>query len=107
MTLLAAVLAVLGVLVTCQPALVWLRRRRIRRLAEALGDLPPLGTLEASLARALGDPEIRVAYWLPESRRYVGAGRADRGHVDVAGQAGAWRPTARRGAGRPAQPGRR
>lgn len=72
-TLLAVVLAVLGILVTCQPALVWLRRRRIRRLAEALGDLPRLGTLEASLARALGDPEVRVAYWLPESGTYVGA----------------------------------
>ena len=72
-TLLAVVLAVLGVLVTCQPVLVWQRRRRIRRLAEALGALPPLGTLEASLARALGDSEVRVAYWLPESRTYVGA----------------------------------
>jgi signal transduction histidine kinase len=72
-TLLAVVLTVLGLLVTCQPALVWLRRRRIRRLAEALGDLPPLGRLEASLALALGDPEVRVAYWLPESRRYVDA----------------------------------
>lgn len=70
---LAVALAVLGLLVLCQPTLAWLRRRRIRRLAEALGDLPPLGTLEASLARSLGDPEIRVAYWLPESRRYVDA----------------------------------
>jgi signal transduction histidine kinase len=72
-TVSAVLLATLGVLVTCQPAQVWLRRRRLRRLAEALGDLPPVGMLEASLARALGDPEIRVAYWLPESQRYVGA----------------------------------
>jgi signal transduction histidine kinase len=81
-TMLAAVLAVLGLLTAGQPALALLLRRRIRRLAEALGELPPLGTLEASLARALGDPEIRVAYWLPESQRYVGAdGRA----ADAAG----------------------
>ena len=33
--------------------------------------------LQAALAQAVGDPELQIAYWLPDSQRYVDA-RADR-----------------------------
>ncbi len=42
-------------------------------MAFALGEAPAPGTLEPVLARALGDRELRVAYWLPESRMFVAA----------------------------------
>ena len=39
----------------------------------------PPGSLEPALARAMGDPELRIAYWLPASQRYVdGRGRLSR-----------------------------
>jgi signal transduction histidine kinase len=63
----------LAVVVVAQPALAVHRRRRLRRLAAALGEVPPVGSLEAALARALGDREVRVAYWLPDPGRYVDA----------------------------------
>ena len=36
-----------------------------------LGDAPTPGSLEAALGLAVGDPELRMAYWLPDSGRYV------------------------------------
>jgi signal transduction histidine kinase len=57
--------------------LAWgvLRARRTRvavsRLATELGEAPPPGTLRATLAAGVGDPELEVAYWLPGSRRFV------------------------------------
>ncbi len=48
-------------------------RRGVARVAASLGEAPAPGSLEAALARALGDPELRVAYWLPDARRYVDA----------------------------------
>jgi signal transduction histidine kinase len=61
--------------------LAWgvLRARRTRvavsRLATELGGAPAPGTLRATLAAGVGDPELEVAYWLPGSRRFVdGAG---------------------------------
>jgi len=63
--------AVVGLLVALQPARAVRRRHDLRRLALDLGDVPELGTLEQTLARALGDPGLKVAYWLPESGRYV------------------------------------
>lgn len=53
------------------------RARRLRaavaRLTAELGEAPPPGTLRQALAVAVGDPALDVAYWLPASRRYVGA----------------------------------
>jgi signal transduction histidine kinase len=48
-------------------------RRGVARIVASLGEAPAPGSLESALARALGDPELRVAYWLPDSRRYVDA----------------------------------
>jgi signal transduction histidine kinase len=59
--------------------LVWaslrtrLQRRAVARIVTTLGEAPPAGTLESALARALGDAELQIAYWLPHSRRYVDA----------------------------------
>lgn len=53
------------------------RRRKLRKLAVELGDRPLLGALEETLRRVLGDSELTVAYWLPESQRYVDSAGAD------------------------------
>jgi len=45
--------------------------RSISRLAKELGDAAAPGSLATSLSRSLGDPGLRVVYWLPESGRYV------------------------------------
>ncbi len=36
-----------------------------------LGEPAPASALRNTLARALGDPDLAVGYWLPEERRYV------------------------------------
>jgi signal transduction histidine kinase len=46
------------------------QRRAVTRIVTDLGEMPPPGSLEPALARAVGDPELRIAYWLPASRRY-------------------------------------
>jgi signal transduction histidine kinase len=48
-------------------------RRSVARIVANLGAAPAPGSLESALARALGDPELRVAYWLPGVQRYVDA----------------------------------
>ena len=48
-------------------------RRGVARIVASLGQAPAPGSLESALARALGDPELRVAYWLPDVQRYVDA----------------------------------
>ena len=48
-------------------------RRSVARIVASLGAAPAPGSLESALARALGDPELRVAYWLPDVQRYVDA----------------------------------
>src|SRR6202012_5005719 len=48
-------------------------RRRVARIVASLGAAPAPGSLESALARALGDPELRVAYWVPDVQRYVDA----------------------------------
>lgn len=56
---------------------VWLatsskrRRRAVIRLIDALEAAPPPGSLESALRSAIGDPELRVAYWLPHTARFV------------------------------------
>ena len=62
-----------ALLVAAPPMLAVRRRRELRRLAAALGEQPPLGTLEVTLSRMLGDRDLKVAYWLPRSARFVDA----------------------------------
>jgi signal transduction histidine kinase len=50
-----------------------LQRRAVTRTVASLGEAPPLGSLTAALAEALGDPELGIAYPLPSSDRYVDA----------------------------------
>jgi signal transduction histidine kinase len=54
-----------------------LRTRRHRSvvadLMVELGSAPEPGRLRDLLARALGDPSLQLAFWLPDRRRYVGA----------------------------------
>jgi signal transduction histidine kinase len=53
------------------------RAEAVNELVERLGATPADETgLRDALSRALGDPDLTLAYWLPEQRRYVdGAGR--------------------------------
>jgi signal transduction histidine kinase len=59
--------------------LVWaavrtrVQRRAVARIATSLGQAPPPGSLQAALAQAVGDPELQIAYWLPDSQRHVNA----------------------------------
>jgi signal transduction histidine kinase len=50
------------------------QRRAVARIVAELGEAPPPGSLESAMASAIGDPELRIAYWLPATRRYVDAG---------------------------------
>lgn len=59
--------------------LVWaavrtrVQRRAVARIATSLGQAPPPGSLQAALAKAVGDPELQIAYWLPAAQRHVDA----------------------------------
>ncbi len=59
--------------------LVWaavrtrVQRRAVARIATSLGQAPPPGSLQAALAQAVGDPELQIVYWLPDSGHYVDA----------------------------------
>jgi signal transduction histidine kinase len=58
------------------------RRTAVLHLADALGAAPRPGSLEAVLARSLGDPTVRVRYWLPSKRQWIDvAGRPAPGPV--------------------------
>jgi signal transduction histidine kinase len=48
-------------------------RRSVARIVANLGEAPAPGSLELALARALGDPELSIAYWLDGVQRYVDA----------------------------------
>jgi signal transduction histidine kinase len=50
--------------------------RAVRSLVARLADLPERGDLRDALARALGDPALSLAFWVPEERRYVDASGA-------------------------------
>jgi signal transduction histidine kinase len=65
----ADVLLVGGLLWTALRARV--QRRSVGRIVADLGEAPTPGSLESALARAVGDPELTMAYWLPDSGRYV------------------------------------
>jgi signal transduction histidine kinase len=45
----------------------------VAELIARLGQAPGEGPLRAALADALGDPSVALAYWLPESERFVDA----------------------------------
>jgi signal transduction histidine kinase len=48
-------------------------RRSVARIVANLGETPAPGFLESALARALGDPELSIAYWLSAAQRLVDA----------------------------------
>jgi signal transduction histidine kinase len=48
-------------------------RSAVARLTADLGEAPPPGKLRDALAGVVGDPTLRVAYWLETSHRFVGA----------------------------------
>jgi signal transduction histidine kinase len=54
----------------------------VSQLIARLGQAPEEEALRAALADALGDPAVALAYWLPESARFVDARGRD---VEVAG----------------------
>jgi len=65
-----------------------IQRRSVARTVADLGEAPAPGSLESALARAIRDPELRIAYWLPDARRYVdGHGDPIPEPVPVAGRA--------------------
>jgi signal transduction histidine kinase len=47
--------------------------RGVRTLIGQLADLPERADLRNALARALGDPALELAFWMPELNRYVDA----------------------------------
>jgi signal transduction histidine kinase len=47
------------------------RRVAVGRLADDLGTVPRLGSFRSALAITLGDPELEVLYWLPDTARFV------------------------------------
>jgi signal transduction histidine kinase len=59
--------------------LVWaavrtrVQRRAVARIATSLGQAPPPGSLRAALAKAVGDPDLQIAYRLPDAECYVDA----------------------------------
>lgn len=72
------VIGCVGVLLLAA-GLVWaavrtrVQRRAVARIATSLGQAPPPGSLQAALAQAVGDPELRIIYWLPDAGRHVDA----------------------------------
>jgi signal transduction histidine kinase len=50
------------------------RTATVGRLIERLSEQPGARGLEAALGEALEDPELTVAYWLPDERRHVDSG---------------------------------
>jgi signal transduction histidine kinase len=53
-----------------------LRGPAFGELVARLSEVPGPGGMRDALARALGDPSLELAYWLPESRHYVdGSGK--------------------------------
>ncbi|HET6713344.1 MAG TPA: histidine kinase [Actinomycetota bacterium] len=60
-------------------AVVWaavrsrLQHRAVTQIVTNLREVPAPGSVETALGLALGDPELRIAYWLPASARFVDA----------------------------------
>lgn len=68
LTLVLVALAFLGGLARTRMA-----RSGVADLLAELGETPGPGGLRAALARALRDPSLEVAYWLPDEGRFVDA----------------------------------
>jgi hypothetical protein len=45
----------------------------VAELVSRLGEAPGEEELRAALAEGLGDPDVQLAYWLPETKRFVDA----------------------------------
>jgi signal transduction histidine kinase len=65
----AVVVIALGLLWALMQARI--QRRSVTRIVADLGEAPPPGSLQSALARAIRDPELRIAYWLPGAQCYV------------------------------------
>ena len=52
---------------------VRIHKKAVARIVTDLDEAPPPGSLQSALARALSDPDLSIAYWLPHSRRFVDA----------------------------------
>jgi signal transduction histidine kinase len=50
-----------------------LQRRAVARIIASLGQAPPPGSLQAALAKAIGGPELQIAYWLPDAQHSLDA----------------------------------
>jgi signal transduction histidine kinase len=82
----AVIVLALGLVWTILRARV--QRRSVARIVAELDEAPPAGSLESALARAIGDPKLRIAYWLPASGRYIDSrGRPVEAPTPVSGQA--------------------
>jgi hypothetical protein len=64
-----------------------LQRRAVAQITANVGQAPPPGSVQVALARAVGDPELQIAYRLTDFQRYVDAGgRPVREPVDAPGR---------------------
>ncbi len=53
-----------------------LQRRSVSRIVATLDEAPPVGGLDVALARAVGDPSLRIHYWLASAGHFAdGDGR--------------------------------
>ncbi len=81
-----------GAVIVLAAGLVWsvLRARAegraVVRIVADLDDAPPAGFLQSALGAALHDPHLRIAYWLPDTQRFVDAN--GRNVPEPAGSAG-------------------
>jgi signal transduction histidine kinase len=67
---------------------MYAERRAVAQIVASLGEAPEPGSVQAALALALGDPDLRIAYRLTGSESYVDAsGRAVPGAEPAAGRA--------------------
>jgi len=51
-----------------------IEQRAVARIVANLDEAPTPGDLQSALMEALGDRELQIAYWLPESKTYVDSG---------------------------------
>jgi signal transduction histidine kinase len=79
-TLFAIFLASSAALILLAAGLLWsvvrvrARRHAVAQIVANLDEAPPPGSIQAALARALRDPGLRIAYWLPGGQTFVDAG---------------------------------
>jgi signal transduction histidine kinase len=50
-----------------------LQRRSVARIVATIAKAPPVGGLDGALATSLGDPNLRIYYWLPTARHFADA----------------------------------